>query len=101
LQKVGLCILGHFIDMNFTAVGCAMEHVTGFLGTARKFLSADFQEGDGMKVLIQSLYRSISEGAPLPIPYREILRTSRIMDEIFSQVHSAQMVLSREGAVRH
>jgi predicted dehydrogenase len=79
----------------------AKQYMANSLGNVKKFLKADFQEGHGMKVLIQSLYRSISEGAPLPIPYREILRTSRIMDEIFSQVHSAQMALSREGAVRH
>jgi len=36
-----------------------------------------------MKFLIQSFYQSIVEGRPLPIPYREILLTSRIMDSIF------------------
>ena len=40
----------------------------------------------GMKYLIESFYRSISEGDPLPIPYREILLTAKIMDEIFEQL---------------
>jgi len=37
----------------------------------------------GMKYLIQSFYRSIREDAPVPIPYREILLTARIMEAIF------------------
>ena len=36
-----------------------------------------------MRFLIESFYRSIIEDRPLPIPYREILLTSRIMDSIF------------------
>jgi hypothetical protein len=39
-----------------------------------------------MKHLIESFYNSIREGAPVPIPYREILLTARIMDEIFNQL---------------
>ncbi len=40
----------------------------------------------GMKYLIESFYRSIREGTPPPIPYREILLTARIMDAIFEQI---------------
>jgi hypothetical protein len=54
--------------MNFTAVGYAMQHVTDFPGTARKFLSADFQEGHGMKVLIQSFYDSNCDGGNCRYP---------------------------------
>ena len=39
----------------------------------------------GMKVLIEGLYESVRGNAPVPIPYSEILRTSRIMDAIFAQ----------------
>jgi hypothetical protein len=42
----------------------------------------------GMKCLIESFYRSIIEDAPVPIPYREILLTARIMDDIFAQLHA-------------
>jgi hypothetical protein len=41
-----------------------------------------------MKCLIESFYRSITDGAPLPISYREILLTSRIMDTIFEQLRT-------------
>jgi hypothetical protein len=40
----------------------------------------------GMKYLIQSFYKSIVEGTPVPIPYREILLTAQIMDAIFDQL---------------
>jgi len=36
--------------------------------------------------LIESFYRSITQGTPVPIPYREILLTARIMDAIFEQL---------------
>ncbi len=39
-----------------------------------------------MKYLIEAFYRSIVEGTPVPIPYREILLTARIMDTIFAQL---------------
>jgi predicted dehydrogenase len=41
----------------------------------------------GMKFLIESFYRSIREGAPLPITPREILTTARVMEEIFQQLN--------------
>ena len=40
----------------------------------------------GMKYLIESFYRSIVEQTPVPIPYREILLTAKIMDAIFAQL---------------
>ena len=46
----------------------------------------------GMKYFIESFYRSIREDAPVPIPYREILLTARIMDAIFDQLR--QQLLS-------
>jgi hypothetical protein len=44
----------------------------------------------GMKYLMESFYRSIVEGTPGPIPYREILLTARIMDAIFAQLDAQQ-----------
>jgi len=43
----------------------------------------------GMKFLIDSFYRSISDDTPLPISYKEIITTSKIMDAIFNQIHSS------------
>jgi predicted dehydrogenase len=58
------------------------------LGNVRLFLANDFHMDAGMKFLIESFYRSIREGTPAPIPYREILLTARIMDDIFEQLSS-------------
>jgi predicted dehydrogenase len=52
------------------------------------FLKRDFHMKAGMKHLIEAFYRSITEDGPLPIPYREILLTSRIMDAVFEQISS-------------
>lgn len=60
-----------------------------YIGNASRnmmtFLRADFHGKSGMKYLIESLYQSIREDGPPPIPYDQILRTSRIMDAIFVQ----------------
>lgn len=73
------------------------------MGNFRKnigaFLRNDFQMKSGMKYLIESFYRSIADDAPVPIPYDEILRTARIMDSIFSQLHS-QLSQGQDRAVR-
>ena len=61
----------------------ASRNVANF---ARRRLYQDF----GMKELIERFYNSIGKGDPLPIPYREIILTARIMDEIFAQVYPAQ-----------
>jgi predicted dehydrogenase len=65
-----------------------------YLGNLRTnfstFLARDFQMKSGMKFLIESFYDSITEGAPLPIPYREISLTARIMDSIFAQLKQSQ-----------
>ncbi len=53
---------------------------------ARAFLGNDFHAKAGMYHLIQSFYRSITEGTPVPIPYREIVLTATIMDRIFKQL---------------
>ena len=60
------------------------------------FVARDFHPKSGMKCLIESFYRSITDGAPLPIPYSEVMRTARIMDLIFE--HFAGAPEDRGGA---
>jgi predicted dehydrogenase len=64
----------------------AGQYVQNSLSNMSRFIRKDFHMKAGMKYLIESFYRSIREDAPVPIPYREIILTSRIMDSIFSQV---------------
>lgn len=51
-----------------------------------QFVRKDFHMDYGMKRLIESFYRSVQEGAAVPIPYQEILTTARIMEQIFAQI---------------
>jgi predicted dehydrogenase len=53
----------------------------------RLFLKRNFHMKAGMKFLIEAFYDSIKRGGPLPISYREIIITSKIMDSIFSQIY--------------
>ena len=43
-----------------------------------------------MKELIERFYNCIREANEPPIPYREIILTARIMDEIFAQIYPAR-----------
>jgi predicted dehydrogenase len=61
----------------------ARLNLTNFL---RRRLYQDF----GIKELIERFYNTIRLGDPLPITYREILLTARIMDEIFRQIYAPQ-----------
>lgn len=72
----------HFIP----PVSFAKQYISNFIHNARLFLAMDFHMDSGKKYLIESFYRSITDGTPVPIPYREILLTSKIMDAIFEQI---------------
>ena len=63
------------------------------------FLKRDFQMKSGMKALIESFYNSITQNTPVPIPYREILLTAKIMDDIFEQVYNKPAVQRRDAEV--
>ncbi len=51
-----------------------------------RFARSDFHYFSGLHHLIGLFYDSVQNDAPLPIPYREILRVSGMLDEIFRQV---------------
>jgi predicted dehydrogenase len=74
----------------------AREHLRNARLNVTNFLRRRLYQDFGMKELIERFYNSIRAGGPPPIPYREILLTARIMDEIFARIypnrlpHSAQ-----------
>ncbi|MGD0778718.1 MAG: hypothetical protein ABSC05_38555 [Candidatus Solibacter sp.] len=68
----------------------AQQCVGNLMTNVETFLARDFHMKSGMKYLIESFYRSIVEGASVPIPYREILLTAKIMDSIFAQLDGSQ-----------
>jgi predicted dehydrogenase len=85
-----------YLEQFLPPLNFAKQYLDNALGNMKKFAKADFQTGYGMKFLIRAFYRSITEGGPVPIPYPEILRTSRIMDEIFSQLGLTQKTVRVE-----
>jgi hypothetical protein len=74
----------------------AKQYLGNVLTNGRSFLGRDFHMKNGMKVLIEQFYKSITDGTAVPIPYREILLTANIMDRIFEQINVAATVSSRE-----
>lgn len=66
----------------------AKQYLSNFNFNFKKFLSRDFHMPNdaGLKTLIESFYGAVDGKAPLPLSYREILLTSKIMDKIFVQI---------------
>jgi len=62
-------------------ISCSARNIT-------KFLKKDFHSNAGMKYLIESFYNAVNGKDELPIPYRQIILTSRLMDNIFSSLES-------------
>ena len=75
----------------------AKQYVGNLLTNVRTFLARDFHMKSGMKYLIESFYRSISSDTPMPIPYREILLTAHIMDDIFQQLNLQRLQTQEHG----
>jgi predicted dehydrogenase len=65
----------------------ACEHLRNARVNVVDFFRRRLYQDSGMKELIDRFYNSIRKGDPLPIPYREILLTARILDEIFAQIY--------------
>ena len=78
-----------FAEKFVPPVAFAGQNLQNFLRNFRLFLSSDFHMESGKKYLIEAFYRSIVDHTPLPITYREILVTARIMDAIFRQLPQA------------
>jgi predicted dehydrogenase len=68
----------------------ANQYVKNFSLNFLKFLKMDFHLPNeaALKTLIESFYDSIVHNKPLPLPYREIILTSKIMDAIFEQIQA-------------
>ena len=75
----------------------AREHLGNACRNLFDFIRGDLYQDSGMKDLIECYYTGIrTTGAP-PIPYREILLTARIMDEIFRQLSVEREVQELEA----
>jgi predicted dehydrogenase len=68
----------------------AREYLRNERVNITNFLCRRLYQDFGMTELIRRFYDSIRLSTPVPIPYREILLTARIIDEIFAQIYCAQ-----------
>jgi hypothetical protein len=82
--------LTSYLEQFVPPVSIARQHIGNVFKNLSLFLAKDFHPKAGMKYLIETFYRSIVEGVPVPIPYREILLTARIMDSIFAQLDAGE-----------
>jgi predicted dehydrogenase len=67
----------------------AKQYISNSNRNIRRFLKKKFHGDSGRRELFRLFYNAISTDGPVPIPYEEILRTSYIMDEIFSQLNDS------------
>ena len=88
-----------YLQMFAPPVIMARQHLGNLKVNLGKFLARDFHMKSGMKYLIEAFYRSIVEGTPVPIPYREILLTAKIMDAIFVHLAAKQLQLHARNSV--
>lgn len=77
-----------YLNQFLPPVNMAKNYLSNSAHNFKAFLFRDFHNDAGMKCLIERFYHSINNSTPPPIPYREILLTSRIMDDIFEQISS-------------
>lgn len=61
-----------------------------FVGILKKEIYQDA----GMKALIERFHTAIESAGPPPIPYREVMLTARIMDEIFARMRTLDSGMS-------
>jgi hypothetical protein len=80
-------------------VKAAREHLRNARMNILNFLRRRLYQDFGLKELIERFYNSIRTGSDLPIPYREILLTARVMDEIFAQIYPDKV--SNQAASTH
>jgi predicted dehydrogenase len=74
----------------------AREHFRNARINITNFVRQRLYQDSGMKELIERFYDSVRSGSAPPIPYREIILTARIMDEIFVQIYGGQKPEARD-----
>jgi predicted dehydrogenase len=78
-----------YVEKFVPPAAMAKQDLSNSMTNIRRFLKKDFHMKSGMKFLIESFYNSIVQNVPPPIPYREIILTAQIMDQIFGQLRAA------------
>jgi predicted dehydrogenase len=77
-----------FANYFIPPIPVALEYLRGSTRNIARFVRSEFHDDAGLKNLIEAFYRAVRDEAQLPFSYAEILRTSRIMDDIFEQLRN-------------
>ena len=64
------------------------EYFRNACSNMASFVRRKLYQDAGMKELIARFYESVQTGGKPPIPYREIVLTARMMDEVFARIYT-------------
>lgn len=73
-----------YLDMFVPPLALSTQFLANAIRNVTGFVVGQLNMNEGMKELVERFYRAVLDDRPVPIPYREILLTSRIMDEVFA-----------------
>jgi predicted dehydrogenase len=76
------------------------QYFKNMLSNLWLFMTNRLHVDSGRRYLVANLYRSIREDGPPPIPYREIILTAYIMDEIFKQCCTEKVLTAGMDPIR-
>jgi predicted dehydrogenase len=84
-----------YLNYFIPPVTTAREYLRNARRNVGRFVRSDFHDDSGLKRLTEAFYRAVLDQGPLPISYREILLTARIMDAIFEQLDAGKAQTAR------
>ena len=75
-----------YLDMVMPPLESSGQFFANALANFRSLMAGRLNMLEGMKELFERFYLSVLNDRPVPIPYRQIVLTSRIMDAVFAQL---------------
>lgn len=80
-----------FLNYFLPPLVMASEYARNTKRNIGRFARSEFHDDSGLGHLVAAFYRSVLGQGPLPITYREVLLTARIMDAVFAQLTSTAL----------
>lgn len=85
-----------YLDQFLPQIEMGKQYVGNTIGNIKKFMRKDFHMGHSRRFLTQAFYKSISENSAVPLSYKSILVTAKIMDIIFDQLDAKNHPVQKE-----
>jgi predicted dehydrogenase len=79
-----------YAEQFIPSLSYSSQYLSNFWHNFSLFRQNRFHQKQSMRHLAENLYEAVRGNAGPPIPYREILLTTRIMDDIFQQLYRDQ-----------